>query len=399
MSAANFRLRVTAGPTYDRATHTLVPVNTSTPLTITTPTSTTTLHIRFSSYKSPPSQPLPSTHPYFTHPTHAKAKDLYSFQLLFTPTAADISGADLVWGNDFDRPIRDLLPFGFSVFWNIGKWIDPGLEGDLYADKPWVWGSVLSSMNVIAVASPGTATPQETEISDVVQTEMHPPPPTEPGAGWSGDTVLEEDMSASTTPAGIPSAAGARKKFFLERGRREGFVFRRGWRYGFDFFGPWLDFAGFEIRLPGYALDLLKYWDGQPVRPIFTIIEELLYPSVQCSSVLIHLAETLCMSNLILVVVVITALPYPFLTTTFAPDLHGLSGIYLPDDSPPVQEPNNSRTASKYPRKCTYMYAVYVHEWCPSRKLFEFSERLLHIDDWARVKFIIAHQTLIAKTH
>ncbi|KAH8146166.1 uncharacterized protein LAJ45_09856 [Morchella importuna] len=266
MSAANFRLRVTAGPTYDRATHTLVPVNTSTPLTITTPTSTTTLHIRFSSYKSPPSQPLPSTHPYFAHPTHAKAKDLYSFQLLFTPTAADISGADLVWGNDFDRPIRDLLPFGFSVFWNIGKWIDPGLEGDLYADKPWVWGSVLSSMNVIAVASPGTATPQETEISDVVQTEMHPPPPTEPGAGWSGDTVLEEDMSASTTPAGIPSAAGARKKFFLERGRREGFVFRRGWRYGFDFFGPWLDFAGFEIRLPGYALDLLKYWDGQPVR-------------------------------------------------------------------------------------------------------------------------------------
>ncbi|KAH0610239.1 uncharacterized protein H6S33_011766 [Morchella sextelata] len=262
MSAANFRLRVTAGPTYDRRTHTPVPVNTSSPLTISTPASTTTLHIRFSSYKSPPSQPLPPTHPYFTHPTHAKEKDLYSFQLLFTP-AADINGADLVWGNDFDRPIRDLLPYGFGVFWNIGKWIDPGLEGDLYEDKPWVWGSVLSSMNVIAVAPPGTSTPQEAEISDVVQTEMQVPTAAE---AWGGDTVLEEDMAAAAEPAGIPVAAGARKKFFLERAKRESFTFRKGWRYGLDFFGPWLDFANFEIRLPGYGLNLLKYWDGQPVR-------------------------------------------------------------------------------------------------------------------------------------
>lgn len=264
MSTANFRLRVTAGPTYDRSTHTLVPVNTSTPLIITTAASTTTLHIRFSSFKSTPSLPLPPTHAYFSHPTHAKEKDLYSFQLLFTPHA-DINGADLVWGNDFDRPIRDVLPHGFRIFWNIGKWIDPGLEGDLYADKPWVWGSVLSSMNVIAVAAPGGATtPQETEISDVEQTET--PPVGGPGAGWDGDTVLAEDMAAATAPTGIPVAAGARKKFFLERERREAFVYRKGWRYGLDFFGPWLDFAGFELRLPGYALNLLKYWDGQPVR-------------------------------------------------------------------------------------------------------------------------------------
>ncbi|KAI5844633.1 hypothetical protein DFP73DRAFT_62005 [Morchella snyderi] len=265
MSATNFRLRVTAGPSYDRSTHTPVPVNTSEPLLISTPHSKTTLHIRLSSFKCTPSHPLPSTHPYFAHPAHAKEKDLYSFQLVFTPRTADINGADLVWGNDFDKPIRGLLPYGFGVFWNIAKWIDPGLDGDLYADKPWVWGSVLSSMNVIAVAPPaGTTTPQESEISDVEQTEMQAP--TEAGGRWGGDTVLEEDMAAVAEPAGIPAAAGARKKFFLERARRERFTFRRGWAYGLDFFGPWLDFAGFEIRLPGYGLNLLKYWDGQPVR-------------------------------------------------------------------------------------------------------------------------------------
>ena len=69
----------------------------------------------------------PETSPYFEHPLHKS--DQYSISFSFIPKT-DIRGSDLVFGNDFDRPIRDRLPIGFSKAFQIVKWfIDPASKG------------------------------------------------------------------------------------------------------------------------------------------------------------------------------------------------------------------------------------------------------------------------------
>ncbi|KAA1122303.1 hypothetical protein PGTUg99_036451 [Puccinia graminis f. sp. tritici] len=61
------------------------------------------------------------------------------------PTSAD----DCVFGNTFDKPIRDRLPFGTGAALKAISYIDPSLENDLYADKPWAWSPLLATMNYI----------------------------------------------------------------------------------------------------------------------------------------------------------------------------------------------------------------------------------------------------------
>lgn len=99
------------------------------------------LHVRVRDYEG-----LPLTAPrhssYFDHAKHQK--DLYSIAFSFTPKKS-INSKNLVWGNDFDHPIRDQLPPGFNFAYNIAKtFIDPGINCDAYSDRPWSYGPALS---------------------------------------------------------------------------------------------------------------------------------------------------------------------------------------------------------------------------------------------------------------
>lgn len=138
------------------------------------------------------------------------------------------------------------------------------MQGDLYAEQPWIYGSVLSSMNVIHVKGPGTPAPSEIGTAEEVvvgETEV------DSEASEDGDTVMVEDTSAIVSAAlQIPQTAAGRKKFFLDDAKKREVSFRKGYTYGFDFFGPWLDFNSFQVKLPGFTVNLLRYWDGQPIR-------------------------------------------------------------------------------------------------------------------------------------
>lgn len=137
------------------------------------------------------------------------------------------------------------------------------MQGDLYAEKPWIYGSVLSSMNVIRVKGPSMSTASEVGTAKVVRgAEVGVKAVEDPE-----DSVMEEDMSVIASAAlPIPSTAAGRKKFFLDDSKKQEVGFRKGYTYGFDFFGPWLDFNSFQVKLPGFTVNLLRYWDGQPVR-------------------------------------------------------------------------------------------------------------------------------------
>ena len=256
--ADKYILRITAGPGYDPADHVEVPVNRPEPVIITGDLADIELNVRVQDYKGLP-RGSPTTSPDFDTEPHATNQDQYSICFRFTPKApkdggsrghgvdkADddgISGLDLQFGNDFDRPIRDRLPPGFGTAMSIVRWwIDPGLDGDAYADKPYLYGPGLSSFNALSIG-PGTFDESK-------------------GGIW----VEEGGDGDAREKAGMPSDAKARMKWALSDDVKKRWVYEYGKTYAVDFFNPYLDFSNFALRLPGFHLPVLKYWDGQGLR-------------------------------------------------------------------------------------------------------------------------------------
>src|SRR5205814_3230452 len=201
----------------------------------------------------------PQTSPYFEHALHKS--DQYSISFSFIPKT-DIRGSDLIFGNDFDRPIRDRLPPGFGQAFRIVKWfIDPGLEGDVYADNPYLYGPALSSWNILRIGD------KVLEPSSAASTTTGQQSWVIPNAESFHETIVEEGGEGSgeemRTEASIPSDAAARKKFFLAESARDAFVFQAGRLYQSDFGNPYLDFNDFSLKLPGFTLNVIKYIDSK----------------------------------------------------------------------------------------------------------------------------------------
>lgn len=250
-----YRLRTTAGTSYDVSTHKLVPVNAKT-LTFETSSIVLSLAVRLRRFTGLPPG-CPETSPYFEHPLHKS--DQYSISFSFIPKA-DIRGSDLIFGNDFDRPIRDRLPPGFNQAFRIVKWfIDPGLEGDVYADKPYLYGPALSSWNILRICEKVIdPPPSDSDANGEHSWKM-------PNAESFHETVVEEGAEGSgeeiRDKASISSDSAARKKFFLDESNREAFTFEAGRLYQSDFGNPYLDFNDFSLKLPGFSLNVIQYVD------------------------------------------------------------------------------------------------------------------------------------------
>ncbi|KAJ6262293.1 hypothetical protein Dda_3100 [Drechslerella dactyloides] len=278
-----YTLTVTAGPSRDTATHAVVPVNTERPVVIETEMIKAEAYVRVQGFRN--SSCLPSTSPYFAHQPHTADKYSISLSpLTFTSKAGPISGDDLVLANDFDKPIAQSLPPGFSVAWRAARWVtDPGLDGDPWAEKPWMEGRVLSSVNVIDVGDRKTATAADTSTSDNTanggekakgdSTDSHVDVLTEGLYKIPLDRHISDDkddgsadQQTSNTDAEIPHTAPARMKFFVAAENRRRFMFQPDTKYWLDFFNPYLDFNDFALRLPGISIPILQYWDGQPLR-------------------------------------------------------------------------------------------------------------------------------------
>ncbi|KAI1338396.1 hypothetical protein F5Y15DRAFT_387035 [Xylariaceae sp. FL0016] len=296
--ADKYIIRVTAGSDYDVDHHTIVPVNAPETISISSDLMDVELNVRVRNYNGLP-RGSPSSSPYFELEPHAANHDQYSIAMRFTPkkptrgrrskskTASGtslnngegsrgasrdpeedvaavnpgsridnedkgtsevkgISGHDLQFGNDFDHPIRDRLPPGFSYAMSIVKWwIDPGLDGDPYADMPYLYGPGLSSFNAIH-NGPGEY--------DAKKGGLH----FEEGGDEAG--------LAARRATGAPDDAKGRKKWALGKAAKDGWEYEYGHTYCVDFFNPYLDFSDFALKLPGFTLPIMKYWDGQSLR-------------------------------------------------------------------------------------------------------------------------------------
>lgn len=116
------------------------------------------------------------------------------------------------------------------------KWtIDPGLEGDAYADKPYLYGAALSSWNYLRVCGVGKGRVG----GDMVGGE---------GRGSGEDEVIEEGGEGGgeelRRKLNVPDDPVGRRRFFLLEGNRDRFVFEEGRLYKADFGNGYLGFNG-----------------------------------------------------------------------------------------------------------------------------------------------------------
>ncbi|CAO2657131.1 Nn.00g032570.m01.CDS01 [Neocucurbitaria sp. VM-36] len=277
-----YMLRVTAGATYDSTKHEDVLVNSEKPVDISSDLIDAKIHMRIKDYRGLP-KGSPPTSPYFSTPQHPY--DRYSISFSFTPKSS-IPGDKLVFGNDFDHPIRDRLPPLFDKAFGIVKWwIDPGLDGDVYGDEPYLYGALLSSINVLAIGEKA-AGEEEDKLDGEAKTEGD----VEQSGSEGTAVVYEEGAHGSGAQVrkdkGIPDRAAARQKFFLTEQNRKDFVFEQGREYRCDFFNPYLDFNEFALKI-GYGLpnmSIIGHWDGQPLRYVLKNREtnkELFVVSIQ----------------------------------------------------------------------------------------------------------------------
>lgn len=152
----------------------------------------------------------------------------------------------MVFGNDFDHPIRDRLPPGFGTAFKIVKWVvDPGLEGDFYADKPFLYGGLGGSVNSLFIGDESSFSSQEqgekagegTEVEGGSEDE-------EEGMGRVIREGGTEQGMGIRAENGIPDSEAGRKKFFLNDSNKKAWTWEGGREYGCDFFNPYLDFNG-----------------------------------------------------------------------------------------------------------------------------------------------------------
>lgn len=278
--ADQYLLHVTAGSDYDSSKHQTVLVNTHTPTQITNPHCTISLSVRVQNYRGlPPNSP--TTSPYFSHPSHKK--DQYSIELSLTPRGdnSDVSAANLLFGNDFERPVRDRLPPGFGTAFSIVKrFIDPGLEGDFYSDKPHLYGCALSSFNVLWVGDKKDEKEEEegetavtTDTASTIDGEEQQQAPEGAAAAAavkdSETTMTPLEEGGSTTGLSwrhtnsIPSDSSSRKKWALSPTAQSSFQWECNREYRLDFFNPYLDFNTFSLKLPGFSISVLGFMGGE----------------------------------------------------------------------------------------------------------------------------------------
>ena len=179
-----------------------------------------------------------------------------------TPVNAD----DLVFGNEFDKPIKDHLPYGTSLALQFVKLVDPNLEHDLYADKPHAWSPYLATMPRINSVVIG-----DKDVDDWPSFPTHPEYVEDDITSLIPPALAEKEKDTVANFKGIDKAHEYRQRFLGNKVHRKEITVDDKQLITADFFNGFIDFNDLTLHIPfsgGLKFDLKKYWDGQPVRYI-----------------------------------------------------------------------------------------------------------------------------------
>ncbi len=101
----------------------------------------------------------------------------------------------------------------------------------MYADKPYLYGPLASSINTLRVGQSGVGKGKELNLGEEGEGIVF-----EEGGDGDGAELREEK--------GVPETDAARKKWFLTEANRKDWEFEAGREHHGDFFNPYLDFNG-----------------------------------------------------------------------------------------------------------------------------------------------------------
>lgn len=110
------------------------------------------------------------------------------------------------------------------------------MDGDVYADQPYLYGPLTSSLNTLRVGQSGVEKGKKLNLG-------------EDGEGMVFEEGGEGDGEELRREKGVPDTDAARKKWFLTENNRKEWEFEADREYWCDFFNPYLDFNGTNSRL------------------------------------------------------------------------------------------------------------------------------------------------------
>lgn len=180
----------------------------------------------------------------------------------------EVNADDLVFGNEFDKPIKDHLPYGTSVALQFVKLVDPNLEHDLYSQKPHAWSPYLATMPRISSAPVDEA---KTDFNDWPTFPTHPDYVQDDISSLIPTELAEKEKDTVANFKGIDKAHEYRQRFLGNKAHRSQIVVQPNQVVSADFFNGFIDFNDLTLHIPfsgGLKFDLKKYWDGQPVKYI-----------------------------------------------------------------------------------------------------------------------------------
>ncbi|GBB91864.1 hypothetical protein RclHR1_01930006 [Rhizophagus clarus] len=245
MNKDQLKLQISVGSSYNPEQHVIIlPNDDSHPFFINTSHFTGRICIRIKDFKgvTPQGTTRIESSPYFEG-YNVK----YSIQVQGRFKGNNLTADDIFFGNDFDKKIN--LPFGSSLGLKILQFIDPGLQADIYSDKPWAYSPLVYTMNKINLY-------EEPIIEDDKWLPSWPSPYGE---------HIEENVICSSEGVEFKDVS-KRKKYFVDKSNRKRFQIKENQIWNFDFFNSYIDFNDVAVTLPGFKLGVLQYWDGQPVR-------------------------------------------------------------------------------------------------------------------------------------
>ncbi|GAA5939255.1 hypothetical protein JCM1841_002934 [Sporobolomyces salmonicolor] len=158
---------------------------------------------------------------------------------------------EILFGNVWQKPIRDYLPYGTSAALRFVRYVDPSLSCDLYADKPWALSPLFATLQSLSAQKVPADAPLPAFTPSSFPEDLTP--------------LLAGDPAAAAALHG--AAPAQRRAHFADEAHRRGLaplardVLLRG-----DFSHGFLDFATLALALPGgLSFSLAKYWNGEPV--------------------------------------------------------------------------------------------------------------------------------------
>ena len=157
----------------------------------------------------------------------------------FTPKE-NIKGGDLIFGNDFTYPIKDYVP---TTLMNTGlklfNWfINDTVKGDVYNEKPFLYGPALNSFSYIGLNQP--------KPPGIHNAKSHP-------------MDYNEDFKDIVEKP--PKTSNERKRRFNTNVKCNDFTFHKGQKYYLYFDTDFLKLADskYMVSIPRFDFDVSKY--------------------------------------------------------------------------------------------------------------------------------------------